>query len=582
MKMAKKPKHKMLFMTLILTLLLVYSVYAAVTPNVQAADIATKDKGLLILNTVVGLNLTQYSVTTKEARIDQALYLGVLPQEDVEYDLMSSENKLRALCTFVDGKLLIMHILENSGPPNMINAAASTNAVDMAKAFLNNYQAYTANSLYGKLKAALEGIEDGKNATKTLENARLEVTAIDGSTKFKWTYMFNGAIAPSKVVALSFKNGFLKYFVDTWNLHSVGTTSISISEDETVAIALETAKAHSWSLKLEAAALEAKNFNASNVRWTALLFDDSLGAGKTRSEDPLMLYPVWRVGIALDKWYGQLYGVEVDVWADSGEVRRVQEAWSTLPLLEGVPTAGMNDQASVSEAPSLAMLIGLPTFAVFELGVALVWMSRKRNGHLHILLKPRSLKIGGILLCALISSTALLGAIATANATTRAGIIWGSESNGAYGYDPPNNFTWRKHQDEIDLQRSAAVAIADCFANHGYTGVNHQGNRGSTKSQIFSDLAYYPYNYDYVAVVDFDHGVGDDPGYPVLLAPEGEFHYMIEDDNGTIWGTQANPTPHPEHGVYDMEIYQRLPSGTKVIFAFINTCWSANTAMGKA
>jgi hypothetical protein len=580
--MTKNSKQKLLFITLFLTLLLSSSAYATLIPNVQAAEAPTQDKGLLILNNVVGLDLTKYAVTTKEVHVDQAPYLGVLPQEDVEYDLMSSENKLKALYTFVDGNLLIIHVLENNGQPNMINSEASANAVEMAKDFLDNYQAYTADALYGELKSSLKGVDASKNATKMMGNTQLEVTAIDGYATFRWTYAFNGVTAPSKVVALGFRNGFLKYFVDKWNLYSVGTTSISLSKDEAVAIALETAKAYNWSLKLNADALDAKNFNESNVRWTALLFDDSLGADKARSEDPLMLYPVWRVGVALDKWYGNMYGIEIDIWADTGEIRRVQEAWSTLPPPEGVPTANMSSQASVSEAePNLAMLIGLPTLAAVALGVALVWMSRKKKAHLHSLLKPRSLKTGGILLCALISSTVLLGAIATVNATTRAGVIWGSESSGANDPNYPPNYNWRKHQDEIDSQREAAIAIRCCFANHGYTGVNHQGNLGSTKSQILSDISYYQSNYDYVAVVDFDHGLGLAPGYPTLLAPDGEFHYMFEDDVGTITGPYAGPREeHPENGVYDMEIHQRLPSG-KVIFAFINTCWSAKIDAGQ-
>jgi hypothetical protein len=86
---------------------------------------------------------------------------------------------------------------------------------------------------------------------------------------------------------------------------------------------------------------------------------------------------------------------------------------------------------------------------------------------------------------------------------------------------------------------------------------------------------------DYVAVVDFDHGVGLAPGYPTIDAPSGEFHYMFEDQNGTIFGTQQeyenDKEGHtdPSHGVYDMDVYQALGQFGKVKFAFINTCLSA-------
>jgi hypothetical protein len=47
-------------------------------------------------------------------------------------------------------------------------------------------------------------------------------------------------------------------------------------------------------------------------------------------DDPLALYPVWRVGVALDQWYGNMYGVEVDIWVDTKEIRTIEEAWGLM------------------------------------------------------------------------------------------------------------------------------------------------------------------------------------------------------------------------------------------------------------
>lgn len=515
--MKTNSKHKLLFTTILLTALLVCSAYAALIPNAQAAEVATEAKGMSILDSVVGLNLTKYSVTTSEIQADQqATYFGVLPQEDVEYDLMSGESHLKALCTFVDGKLHIINVLEASGQPNLNNAAISADAVELAEDFLGNYEVYNRNAVYGALKGTLAGVDAGKNATKIVGNTQLEVSAYDDYTTFKWTYTCNGAIAPSKVVTLSFKGGFLNYFVDKWNLYNVGSTSVSLSKEEAVAIALETAKAHNWSLKLNEDTLEARNFNESNVRWTALIFDDSLGADKARNEDPLTVYPVWRVGVALDKWYGNMYGIVIDVWADNKEVRCVQEAWSAMTPEDTAKADGQASAVSVTNS-NLAILVVLPTLTVAALGTAFFWASKKKNLKARSLLKRRGLKTGGILFCVLLLSMFLLGAVTTVNATTRAGIVWGSESNAAI--NPETGQNWRKHPTEIGLQQDIAEYIEGRFDNNGYTGVNHQGNLGSLKTQIFSDLSDYQSNYNYVAVVDFDHGVTEKPGYP---APPNE------------------------------------------------------------
>lgn len=567
--MTKNSKRKLLLMTVFLSVLLSCSTYAPLIPNAHALELTTQQKGLAILNDVVGLDVTKYSVTTKEIQaVQQAAYLGVIPKEDVEYELTSSKSRLKALDTFTNGKLQMMRMFETEGPQSLTKPAASANAVEMAKDFLNNYQAYTADSLYGELESTLVNVDASKNTTKTSGNTELEICSADGYATFKWTYEFGGVKAPSKFVALGFNNSFLTYFVDNWQLYKIGSKSVYLSKNEAVAIALKTAKAHSWSLKLENDALDARNFNESNVRWTALIFDSSVGAVKPRSEDVLELYPVWRVGVALDKWYGQLYGLEVDIWADTKEVRYVQEAWSTLPPPEGIPTADMSPVA----ASANPIWIALPTIAFTMTGTSFVWLARKKNSRYYKFLKSRSPKAAVILLCTLILSMALSCAIAPVNATQAGARVWGSESTGAI--DPSTGQSWRKHQNEILLQRNTASDIAYYFAQAGYDAVNHQGNYGSWKSQILTDISALNYYYDYAAVVDFDHGVYR---YDYAAAP-GELHYMFEDNVGTITGPPNDPKEHPENAVYDMDVYTRISSG-KINFAFINTCLSANISI---
>ncbi|MCW4045829.1 MAG: hypothetical protein NWE94_09980, partial [Candidatus Bathyarchaeota archaeon] len=161
------------------------------------------------------------------------------------------------------------------------------------------------------------------------------MTAYDNCTLFKWYYTANGATAPyTKFVSMIFKDGFLAFFIDNWDLYSIGSTSVNLSKDEAVAIALDAARKHTWPMQLDEDALDARNFNEKrSVPWTVLTFDGSLDADKSRSGDVLELYPVWRVGLVLNKVYGELYGIEVDIWADIKEVRSVKEEYSQLAAL---------------------------------------------------------------------------------------------------------------------------------------------------------------------------------------------------------------------------------------------------------
>ncbi len=295
-----------------------------------------------------------------------------------------------------------------------------------------------------------------------------------------------------------------------------------------------------------------------------------------------------RVGVALNKWYDQMYGVQVDIWADTGEIRNIQEAWSTLPPPEGTPVANMsaiggltshisNEKlANVSSNQTFAVTEGRPniltgitlfTVALSVGGIVLFVVVRQKKVSTYAL-KSRSPKIGGLLIIVLLLTIAL-APLATVAATTRAGVVWGSESTGA-GYYPDS---WRKYYVEVDWQREAGSVIASYFNDGGYTGYDNQGDNGYTseKQDILDQLSTLQQSHDYVAAVVFDHGNWLAPGYPTLFTPPGEHHWLFEDNIGTYHDGDW----HAENAVYDMEIYS-CTQGTKINFAFINTCESAN------
>jgi hypothetical protein len=572
-KMTKNLK-KTSKLTILLSILIVSCVCFTSVTTVYAAEETLQEKSLTVVNDVMSVDLTKYTEFTKEHKEGLLSYLDVVPQKFVECEFTSSGSKLRMFFTFANEKLQMIQVVENVGTPSLTKATSTNTAV--ARSFLSNYRAYTSDSLYGELESTLDNVDASKNITKTSGNTVLEVSAIDGYTTFKWYYTSNGAIAPySKFIVIGVKNGFLTAFVDNWQLYDVASTSVNLSEKEAIAIALEAAKEHSWSLKLDDDTLDVKNFNETNVRWTSLFFSGSLDADKTRNEDLLALYPVWRVGVALDKWYGYMYGIEVDVWADTKEVRRVHEAWSSMLPEEGNLTANLDQKPLVSGVtPNGVALIVFQTFAMFAFGTSVIWMFRKKKPQYYNTLKRKGHKLRGILLCIMLALPIFLGVISTVNATNpRGAVIWGSESTGA---GPPDN-NWRKSQNEIEKQRETASNLETYFIDAGYTGndgINHQGIRdpGSDVSQILTyDLPTLTNNYDAVAVVDFNHGV---TGQPPVGAPN-EPHYMFEDNWGTVVGPEENPTTDFNHGVFDMYISPHTDDGN-VIFAYISACLSAD------
>jgi hypothetical protein len=582
--MAKNSKRKLLLITAILTVLLSSAAFTTLLPKARAAEITVQEKGFAILNEVVGLDMENYDTVSKEGAQDS--YLEVVPQENVHYTLETNGSKINALYTFANGKLRMMNVLENEGSPYLTKSATkpvqlgngTIHVIDVpetAKVFLEDYQTYTGNPFYGNLASVLETVEASENLTKTVGNVKLEVNASEGFTVFRWMYTVNGIDAPSKCVALGYKNGILKYFIDNWDLYKIGSTTVNISEEEATGIAMERARGFSWNMGSENESVMISGFTVTNAMIWENVFCSNLYADTPRSEDPLMLYPIRHVWVSLDKFYpGNVYGFNVYVWADTGEVCAIHERFSTMDPPDEL-AATTNDytvetlsnlvpvddsQLSTFSIPCLV----LSAVSIVMLGTVpvLFLLSKKKK-----LPKRNGFKVGGVLLCLLISSTVMLLPISAVSAyPTRRAMIWGSTSSGAP--NPPYGSSWRKTPDEVDRQGTTSNAISNYFRDDGYDTKNYQGS-GSIATQIVANISDSASQHSLVAVVDFDHGVG--------TTRDGEFHFMFEDDNGTRIGYWNNFTEYPDNAVYDEQIYNETKDfdPSKYFFTLINTCMSA-------
>jgi hypothetical protein len=588
--MAKESNRYLRLVAVFMTMLLISGVYASLTPNVCAAEATIKEKGLSILSNVVGLDTSKYNISLTLYPND--LYRDVLPRENVRSTLNANGSKIDALCTFINGSLQMINVFANEGSPRMTTSTGSV--ASMAQRFLSNYQTQSQDSFYGELNSMLTKVDADKNFTSTVGNTKLTVTTSKNDSLFKWTYTFNGIDAPDKCVALRYKNGFLKYFVDNWNLYKIGSINVNLSEQEAIDIAVTRARNYSPDSKSENGTIGGLKFNVTNAMITETIFAPSLyvDAEKARSRDLFELYPMRNVWISLDKFYpGNVYGFNVYVWADTKEICYIHERVSTIdPPPELVASAtdftmeSLDNQASnvtkvKRNSSSISILVLM--FVVSATVMTLVYFGKKKNPPDLNLPKLRCLKVKGVLLCLLIASPLLAftmsASFAKATPYNGAATVWGSESIGSINEDLEPDESWRKTYDEVVWQQNTSAYIAGLFASNGYSSSNNQDahNLGSNKSAILGHIQSLETTYPRVAIVDFDHGNGKN-NTNISGAPADEFHYMFEDN----WGTREGPTYNTddshanEHAVFDDDIYERT-SG-KTFFAFINTCNSAH------
>ncbi|MCW4001044.1 MAG: hypothetical protein NWE93_12475, partial [Candidatus Bathyarchaeota archaeon] len=565
----------------IIVLSILSSIVVTSIPSVKAAEPTSQQKTILTLENVLGVDLSHYNISTSLYSSD--LYQGNLPQDTVYTILSSPSSNLDTRCTFVKGSLQMIYVSTNEGSPSAKLHGADT--ITMARDFLSNYQVQTGNSFYQELSSMIVKEDINTNTSKISQNIKLNITSVSEGMTFRWTYVCNGIEAPNKCVALRYENGFLKYFIDNWNLYPISNTKITLSESEAIEIAISKVKLYSPDSS-QPGTIGGIKFNVTNGMIVEKLFAPSIyvDADKARGQDALELYPMYHVWVCLDKFYpGYVYGFNVYVWADTKEVCYIHQRISTMEPPTGLlPFAG-NENASTEQPEALtsegAFILALPLIAltvftgVFLSSVSAYVLLEKKPFSFKGLTKLRRFKISRLLLCLLVLSPLLVTVISEpVMGATGGASVWGSESSASR--NPPNTGeSWRKSNDEVGAQQCLALYIASLFTNNSYNfpgpEIDNQGvqNSGSNKDAILSKITYLASNYPQMAVVDFDHGVGN--------IVNGEFHYMIEDQRGTFTTTTFHPEPadHPEYGVYDQEIYNHTTDNT--FFAFINTCLSA-------
>jgi hypothetical protein len=583
--MAKAYKNILLFSTIILTVLLFSSVYATLVPNVHAAEASIQQESMAVADNVIGVDLAKYPAASEDYRQD--LYLDVIPQENLRYTLETNESKIDIQYTFVKGKLQKIHVLDNVGSPQM-RKALSDNALDLSKDFLSNYQSYTDNAFYGELKSTLDTVEANKNVTAVFGNKKLSVTTQEDSTTYRWVYTINGIEAPAKCVALKYENGFLKYFIDNWDLYKIGSTAVNVSEEQAIDVGMARAMNVTWSTTLDNETFVGLQYNVTGAMIWKTVFTSSLFMDNSRDQDPLMLYPMRHIWVRFDKFYPcYVYGMKVYVWADTGEIAHSQLRFLTMdPPADSLVTdadvaalVAADEASAVDGAESSSQWEKVMLFSAFvfsAVGAVTVYSRTK---------KARSSKIGGTLLCVLMISTATLlvavsVSVASALPQTGQATIWGSECSASYNPNIPREpeggsgygSSWRKAWWEVDQQRATSVYLETLFDQNGYYGDNSQGTNSfsSNKGNILNRIEFTQDYYPRVAIVDFDHGNGENTVVP------GEYHFMFEDQRGTFTTVESHqyPSDHPEYAVFDYEIYPKTDE-ERNFFTLINACNSA-------
>jgi hypothetical protein len=324
--------RKLLFITVLISILLSYCVFMSSIPRVHAAETDLEDKMMEILNDVVGLNMDDYIVyiTVNPDRNYHGLLL-----KDVDATLYLNQSftlAMRVYTYFIDNNVRRIYISYSELP---VEYPAIDTTVEMAKDFLERYQNYAADPFYGELASMLTDVDATLNTTKSVGNMEFTVSnTYQKNVNYVWTYTDeNGIIASSKDVILSYERGQLKTFTNNWPFYTIGGTP-EISGEEATEIAIEAAQNYSYEVSADNGTLTVSGFEIApeSLGHEVLSYLNFPDPSLARGGDPFTLYPSWYVPIGFNQSYpGGVTGIVVTVWADTGEVS------ATNPMVVVIP-----------------------------------------------------------------------------------------------------------------------------------------------------------------------------------------------------------------------------------------------------
>ena len=328
-----------------LILMTVLSVSFVQLPAAYSAELTAPEKTMMFLEDVVEVDVAKYNVTLASNWVDYPPHWGGLAEELVRYNLNGgNESNLRVTCRFREDTIHSYSLQVSKG--SLIFAEPQpTSLLDAVKGFIKRYRTYSKASYIQKMCSMLDMVDETEDATVTSGNIKLTVLnqevqnypaeAVD-RTLFEWTYTVNGVDAPQNVVRVTFEEGVFKSLVNDWDLYSIGSSEVNVSREEAINLARNAAEDYTLRIYLEDGLTDVE-FN---------LVDEPVRAGLSMyPRETLTVYPFWRIDLYFDKFYYSAYGIQVGIWADTGEIESC-ESLSGLggPISEQDQTESSTEQ----------------------------------------------------------------------------------------------------------------------------------------------------------------------------------------------------------------------------------------------
>ncbi len=334
-------------------------------------DKADMALALAFLTNVVGLDMTKYNATASVTTYSTDPNIPMIFDEEVHYNLTSAGRRpLDAICLFRGNSLYWCKLYYAVDELPFFAQPAASDALSAAKSLLDRIQNFSATTYLPTMRSMLDSVTELKSSTITVGNVAQEISVEGDTATIRWKSSVNGVENTQKATRLTLQDGHFQFLCDNWNLYKIGNADVNISEQEAIQIAMEAARAYSWT---------AGNQTISNV--TVLGTPASLTLSM-QNRGNYTLYPLWDILLPLDKVYpGLVTGIHVLLWADTGEVSFITATGGGgVPLSAASPTPSFEPSTSaVASEPAEygILMIAMPIAVIVSIASYLFYKRRR-------------------------------------------------------------------------------------------------------------------------------------------------------------------------------------------------------------
>lgn len=274
------------------------------------------EEAMKIINEVIQLDVSKYQSSLESNTAQVRSDMGGVIEEVFKYSFVNSQSSLELTLRFRDGHFSQFQLVQLEGAPNfppIYTHPQSTDILQATRDLVNRYKSVMNDSYLPEITTLLN-LATGTGNDQTYGNAKLQLSILGVNSEAYMIFTNNNTDFVSKSLHLVLENRVVTQFNDDWFLYKIGSTQITISKEQAMLIAKNSAKTFSY------------NSNGATVsNLTALDSPISVEFWGHTKTDSLTLYPYWYVTLRLDKTYsGGVNGIGVGIWADTGKVEAVQ------------------------------------------------------------------------------------------------------------------------------------------------------------------------------------------------------------------------------------------------------------------